>query len=298
VQPFEEAAFGLAEGEISGVVTTQFGLHLIKMEQIKPARTKPLAEVEKGIVETLRRSGAKTAAFKKATRAYEQIILAGSLEKFAAQEGVALQETDFFSRQSPPADFARNRAYLEAAFNLRAGELSSLVTGETGYAIIFLEDGKAPDVPALADVRPQVEKDFIAERSQSLALETAQAVLAEVKAGADLAVKAKELGLRSQETGFLSRRQPEGSGLPSSVLQEGLALSEARPYPEEVAAGDRTYYVFRFKEKREPAAELFAAKQEELRQTLLQQDQMVLLAGWLENLKQQAKITRNERMLL
>jgi peptidyl-prolyl cis-trans isomerase D len=298
VQPFEEAAFGLAEGEISGVVTTQFGLHLIKMEQIKQARTKPLAEVEKGIIDTLRRSGVRTAALKKATRAYEQIILAGSLDKFAAQEGITVQATDYFSRQTPPADFASNRAYLEAAFNLRVGELSSLVTGEKGYAIIFLEDEKAPEVPQLADIRPQVEKDFIADRSQALARETAQAVLAEVKEGADLAVKARELGLRSQETVFISRRQSEYSGLPSSLLAEGLALSEARPFPAEVAASDRTYYVFRFKEKREPAAALFAAKKEELRQSLLQQDQMVLLAGWLENLKQQAKITRNERMLL
>jgi peptidyl-prolyl cis-trans isomerase D len=298
VQPFEEAAFALSVGEISDVVTTRFGFHIIKMEQIKPSRTKPLEEVHKSIADTLRRNEARTAALKKATRAYEQIILAGSLEKFTALEGIDLQETDYFSRQTPPGDFANNRAYLEAAFNLRAGELSSLVTGEKGYAIIFLEEEKAPEVPPLADIRPQVEKDFIAERSQSLAEETAQAVLAEVKAGADLAARARELGLRPQETGFLSRRQAEGSGLPSSVLQEGLALSEARPYPEEVVASDRTYYVFRFKENRAPAAELFAAKQDELRQLLLQQDQMVLEAGWLENLKQQAKITRNERILL
>jgi peptidyl-prolyl cis-trans isomerase D len=298
VQPFEEAAFALTEGETSDVVATPFGFHIIKMEQIKPARTKPLEEVNKSIADTLRLNEARTAALTKATRAYEQIILAGSLEKFAAQEDLSLQETDYFSRLTPPGDFVANRAFLEAAFNLRTGELSSLVTGEKAYAIIFLEDEKAPEVPSLADIRPQVEKDFIAERSQSLAQETAQAVLAEVKEGAKLADKARELGLRSQETRFLSRRQPEGSGLPASVLQEGLALSEARPYPEEVAASDRTYYVFRFKENREPAAELFAAKHDELRQMLLQQDQTVLLAGWLENLKQQAKITRNERILL
>jgi peptidyl-prolyl cis-trans isomerase D len=297
VQPFEEAAFRMAEGETSNVVTTRFGFHIIKLEQILPARTKSLPEVSAGIADTLRRQGVKTSALKKANTAYEQIILAGSLEKYATQTGMPLQETGYFDRLNPPAEFAEDRGLLEAAFNLRAGELSSLIAGEKGYAIIFLEDEKGPEIPPLADIRQQVEKDFIEERSLNLAEETARKLLAEVTEGADLAGTAEKLDLQVQETGFLTRRQMEDRGLPSSVLQEGLTLTESKPWPEDVSASDRTYYVLGFKERRQAPDELFAAKKEEIRQTLLQQDQMVLLSAWVENLKQKAKISRNERLL-
>jgi peptidyl-prolyl cis-trans isomerase C len=49
VRPFEEALFALAPGQVSEVVPTRFGLHLIKLEALVPAVTQPLAEVQEGI---------------------------------------------------------------------------------------------------------------------------------------------------------------------------------------------------------------------------------------------------------
>jgi peptidyl-prolyl cis-trans isomerase D len=299
VQSFEEAAFRLAAGETSGVIETPFGLHLIKLEEIKPASTKSLEEMQESIAATLHQEKVGTAAFRKASQGYEQIILSGSLQKYAEQqESVSLRETEYFARQAPPEEFAANPSFLQAAFNLRAGELSSLITGEQSYAIIFVEDVKAPEIPALAEVREEVQADFLTERGRTLAQETARAILADAQQGAGLADKARELGLEIQETGFLSRRQLGDTSLPERVTQEGLTLGEARPYPEDVVESGRTFYILRFKEKRAPAASLYTANKEELRQELLQQNQLALLSGWLENLKQQAKITRNERLFL
>lgn len=236
-------------------------------------------------------------AFQKANRAYEQIILSGSLKKFAEQEGIGLRETGYFSRQDPPSELAAAPAYLEAAFNLSAGELSSLISGEQGYAIIFAEDVKPPEIPPLAEVEDRVRRDFIADRAVDLARDAARTILAQAKEGADLTAGAGELGLSPRTTGFLSRRQPGNTGLPGTVLLEGLALSGARPCPEEVVESGGTFYVLKFKEKRESVADL-AAHEEELRQVLLAREQDSLLSGWLDNLKQQARITRNERLFL
>ena len=53
VSEFEEAVFGLKEGEISGVVETEYGFHLIKVDEIKPGMTLPLREVKDKIHQIL-----------------------------------------------------------------------------------------------------------------------------------------------------------------------------------------------------------------------------------------------------
>ncbi|MBI5437393.1 MAG: SurA N-terminal domain-containing protein [Nitrosomonadales bacterium] len=58
VKPFEEAAFALKQGEISGLVKSDFGYHIIKMAAIKPARILSSDEARAGIENKLRQQKA------------------------------------------------------------------------------------------------------------------------------------------------------------------------------------------------------------------------------------------------
>jgi len=54
VKPFEEKAFAMKKGEVSGPVQTRFGFHIIKVEEKREARKKPFSEVKSTIQESLR----------------------------------------------------------------------------------------------------------------------------------------------------------------------------------------------------------------------------------------------------
>ena len=58
VKPFEDATFALKVGEISGLVKSDFGFHIIKLMAIKPSRVLPFDEARQGIVNKLRQQKA------------------------------------------------------------------------------------------------------------------------------------------------------------------------------------------------------------------------------------------------
>ena len=102
VKPFEDAVFSLNEGDISDIVETQFGFHIIKLDKIEPAHTKTLEEV-KGEIETeLKAQKSSELAFTQATEAYENIILAGSLDKFSQRSDITVELRQNFSPNKSP----------------------------------------------------------------------------------------------------------------------------------------------------------------------------------------------------
>lgn len=153
IPEFESAAFALKPGEVSNIVKTQFGYHIIKVEDRKPPYTESLEEAKEKIRNRLATEQAQAKAYSEALRARSSMQTDSDFEKTAKDYQKPIKKTGYFSGQELIPGIGRNPQLQRAAFNLKINEVGPLVSpdnvkSEANY-IIKLVDKKDPGSPPL-----------------------------------------------------------------------------------------------------------------------------------------------------
>ncbi|MCX5870528.1 MAG: SurA N-terminal domain-containing protein [Deltaproteobacteria bacterium] len=300
IKEFDDAVFSMQPNDISDIIQTRFGYHIIKLDKIMPATTQPIEEVRAAIIAKLQSEQARPATFQMANEAYEGIIAAGSLPAYAEKHAEkAVVTTDFFSRTAPPATLDHDPKFMDTIFALKQGELSSLIETPSGYFILFAEAIQEPAPPKLEEVKELVIKDYKLAKARKMAKETATAILTKVQGGADFEKTASEAKLQAKKSGPLSKNNATPDPvLPPSLLDQALRLSAKNPFPKEALAVGDDLYILQFLERKLPeAASLDAATRKEYTTTLIKQKQDQLLSSWLKQQEKNSKISINKNIL-
>jgi peptidyl-prolyl cis-trans isomerase D len=150
----------------------------------------------------------------------------------------------------------------------------------------MLVDRKAPYLPALKEIEPEVEKQYRETEAKRLAKTEAESLLARLRKGDNLDAVAREKGLKVKETGFF---QP-GSAVPalgsSPELTEALyQVSEKKPYPEQAFPVEGDYVIIRLKERGKTNDAEFSAQKDAIVKYLQQQKQSETVKAWIEGSK-------------
>ena len=293
IKPFEDAVFSLQPGEISDVVRTDFGYHIILLEEIQDAKVRSLEEVREEIVSALKMEQARPLAFQIVNEAYEKIIGAGSLAAYlSATPEATVVETQFFSRTDPPAGMSADPEFLERAFLLKENELSSIVETPSGYVIISAAAIMPPEVPQLETIQEKVSEDYISEKAGEAARAAAEKFISDVKGGSESFEElAQAGGLEVSHSGLLTKSgTAENSSFPQSLIQPAFRISAAEPLPEEPAAVENDFYVYSFSERKLPETPISEDDRERYTEMLQQFKQQQIVDGWLKNQQESADI--------
>ena len=297
VPAFDAAVFAMQPGEISQVIKTQFGYHIILLEEIKPPETKSLADATVEITATLQQKEAESLTFQVANDAYEGIIAAGSFAQYTkANPGIQRQDTDFFTRENAPNELQADAQFLEKAFELNKGELSSLIKGQSGYAILFAEDIKEPQLPAFEDKKDILTADYKKAQAQEMAEKAAKDMLQSLRDGNTIDALAQEKGFSVQESGLLSRQEQNTSTFPSSLTEDVFLLTSASPFPETPGKVENDFFIYSFLDRQIPAMPKDSPEVAQYRENLLRFKQQQLVSAWLRHMEVNAKITRHESL--
>jgi len=297
VEQFDEVVFQMQPGNSSDIVETVFGFHIIKLEEVRPESTKSFEDVEDSIANAMKSDGVKDITRTRIKQAYEDIIRSGSLDKYSENMSGEVLETDYFAQSSPPGAPISDPKFLQAAFSLKKGELSSLVQTTNGYAILFVDDIKSPSPPEFETVRDKVVADYVKVMSVELAKEKAESVLKE-------SVETKTLtaenlsGVELEQTSFVKRSNPTDAGeLPAQIVQQAFDLSLADPFPSQPFTQGETFYVFQLLEKRQGEEPLDETQRQVLSEQLVTSVRNRLLSDWVSLMKSSADVWTNEQIL-
>ncbi len=201
--PFENALFALKDGQVSDVVQSDFGYHIIELTGVKPADIKPLDAVRGDITDELRKQAAQKkftdAAEAFANGVYEQgDSLAPTAQKFGLQVMTADGVTRTPAPGADPASPLANAKLLAALFSadsLKNHHNTEAVETSPGTLVAarIVDDSPAAKRP-LAEVADGIKSRLTQAEAGRLALQAGQAALAKLRAAPTATVDGKSFG--------------------------------------------------------------------------------------------------------
>jgi peptidyl-prolyl cis-trans isomerase D len=297
VPDVDKAAFSLPKGGTSDVINAGYAFVILRVDDKQDAHLKTVAEVKDQAEPVIKQQKAQQAADAEASALLSQ-ARTGGLDKAAGAKGMQAVTTDFISRTDSLPGIGASPQFTEAVFSAAEKSPPDEVQLAQGYAIYQLEAIKPPATPTFEEIRSRVETEFKNERAGTLLTQKTQELSDRAKADHDLKKAAKELGATMKTSDFV---KPDGQ-VPDIGSMAGPASAAFTLKPGDISGpidSGNTGAVLSILDKQAPPDSEFASKKDQIRDTLVQNEQSELFGLFMANLRDQmeksGKIKINEQ---
>ncbi len=186
---FDDAVFKMKKDEISDLIQSDFGYHIVKVTDVKPSVTKPFDEVKDSIAKDLKAQLA-TKAFGDDSEGFTSIVYeqAKSLQPAADKYKLQIQTATVTPQPNsalPPDSPLNNPKFLAAVFANDSAKdrnnTQAIDVGNNTLIAAHVTDFKPAAVPALAAVKDAVRQKVVAQQAADLARKEGEAKLADLQ---------------------------------------------------------------------------------------------------------------------
>lgn len=281
VPAFDKAAFSLQPGQTSDLVKTEFGYHILQVEDRKAAHQKPLSEVRAEIVPVLEQQQVGQAEQTFANQLTADAAKNG-IDKAAASHGLHPQTTDFVSKDATVAGLSDSSALLTKAFDTSKGAAPQSVATGDGFAIFQVLDTKAAHAPEFAAYKEHILTDYRQQQVPQLLQARVVKLDDRAKQLGDLKKAAAEMNLPVKSSDLVGRtgQVPEvgamsGPGAVAFSLPQGAISGPINT--------GRSGVVLTVTEKQEPSTDELAKNFGPMKEELLNQQRDEIFRVYLSS---------------
>jgi peptidyl-prolyl cis-trans isomerase D len=296
VPEFDQAVFAMQPGQISDLVKTQYGYHIIKVVDRKAASTRTLADVRQQIVDQLSYERAQAQAADLAQRLEKSIGKPADLDRVAKAEGLSVQESGFFARDEPILGLGPSPEASARAFDMKAGEVAGPVRTSRGFAFETLVAKQDPYVPKLDEVKDKVRDEVVKQKARDASRQKAIDIAAKLKSAPDFEKAAKAAGVEAKTTELVTRDSPIPDLGASAAVEEAAFKLPVGAVSDPIATDNGTAVV-KVLEKKEVTPAEWTANKDRFREELLTDRRNRFFSAYMVKAKQKMKISVNRETL-
>lgn len=295
VPEFDQVAFSLQPGQVSDLVKTQYGYHIIKVTDKKAAVTRSLDEVRQQIEDQLKFQKAQEQAQKLADTVAGELKKPEDFDAVAKQNGLQASESGFFQSDEPIAGLGLAPAVTQQAFAMKQGEVSEPLRTSQGFAFITVIGRQDGYIPKLDEVKAKVRDDVLKNKSVDAARAKAAELAPKLKSG-DFDKAAKAAGLQVTTTDLIARGAQIGSlGTSAAIDDAAFALSQGGVSDPIVT--DTGAAIVKVVEKKDVTPDEVKAGREALRTEMLNERRNRFYAAYMTKARQKMDIKINRDTL-
>jgi peptidyl-prolyl cis-trans isomerase D len=290
------AVVDLHKGEISPVVKTRYGFHIVKVEEVQAGKKQTLESTRGEIIAAVTQEKAQeVAAIHAEDASYQAKNKKGGLKSYAHDAGLTVREAGPFRAGEPGA----KEKLPTMAFSLEKGDISSPFQDGKDYVVVQVVDKVPPQILPLDRVKERVRAALVSSLTKAMAPGVAQELLIAGKKGQGFQELLARYGLKIEETGFFKRSSTTAPVIgPLGAYGTQIAtLTMEDPWPQEITEINNAFVVPRLQGVERGETKEFDKTVDVYRKWLAARKGEALLQRWLAVTKKEVKIDVNEELL-